>query len=148
MPSRQARPAGFLFQENSPSVLVADVVGLPWFDAKMTSDSPNQMKEIRAGRQAAEREIIQNVYAHRYAEGPRIMFMPAYLQGNFFSNSFDDLLGRLMTWAPTMSEAIDLLEKGLEKFQIAGVQHNIIELKQNAIPGLRKDWQELSQYVV
>lgn len=45
--------------------------------------------------------------------------------GGEISMYYDPMIAKLVTWAPTRSEAIVLMQQALDNYQITGVQHNI-----------------------
>lgn len=61
----------------------------------------------------------------RMAQGPGIRFDGGYESGDEISQYYDNLLGKLIVWAPSRDEAIARLSRAIEETEIEGIHHTL-----------------------
>ena len=57
--------------------------------------------------------------------GPGVRWDGGYFEGDTISQYYDNLVGKLIVWAPDRDRAIDRMIRALEEFEIAGVKTTI-----------------------
>jgi len=61
----------------------------------------------------------------RVPSGPGVRWDGGYFEGDTISQYYDNLVGKLIVWAPDRDRAIDRMIRALEEFEIAGVKTTI-----------------------
>lgn len=59
------------------------------------------------------------------ASGPGVRFDGGYESGDEVSQYYDNLIGKLIVWAPTRNEAIARLTRAIEETKITGLHHTL-----------------------
>lgn len=59
------------------------------------------------------------------AQGPGVRFDGGYEQGDEISQYYDNLLGKLIVWAPNRNEAIARLTRAIDETTISGLHHTL-----------------------
>ena len=59
------------------------------------------------------------------AQGPGVRFDGGYVKGDEISQYYDNLIGKLIVWAPTRQEAIKRLSRAIDETKIEGVVHTL-----------------------
>lgn len=59
------------------------------------------------------------------AQGPGIRFDGGYESGDEVSQYYDNLIGKLIVWAPTRDEAIARLDRAISETKIVGIHHTL-----------------------
>jgi len=69
--------------------------------------------------------LVPYVEPHATGEGERYLRMDSGVtQGHVVTPFYDPMLSKIISYAPTRHEAIDIMTKGLDEYVIEGVQHN------------------------
>jgi len=61
----------------------------------------------------------------KMAQGPGVRFDGGYESGDEISQYYDNLLGKLIVWAPTRDEAIARLTRAIDETTISGIHHTL-----------------------
>jgi acetyl-CoA/propionyl-CoA carboxylase biotin carboxyl carrier protein len=61
----------------------------------------------------------------RVPSGPGVRWDGGYFEGDTISQYYDNLVGKLIVWAPDRDRAIDRMIRALEEFEIAGIKTTI-----------------------
>jgi len=61
----------------------------------------------------------------RIAQGPGVRFDGGYESGDEISQYYDNLVGKLIVWAPTRDEAIARLSRAIDETIISGIHHTL-----------------------
>jgi len=91
------------------------------FEARVYAEDPDRGFLPSIGRVTHYQPPTQT----DFTESSGIRVDTGIAAGGEISMYYDPMIAKLVTWAPTRKEAIELMQAALDDYQIEGVQHNI-----------------------